>query len=244
MSGPMPRPMQWCTLDGGERCYSYHLSPAEAGRLRDTYAPATEPAPGEPRTAAGRVLLDHYAPFAREGDPPVQVRSHLTRRAKLAAAVVAIEQAAIPLTVERLAEAIRDSGMSIAFDSDAVPAVAAAVLAALGPASFLEGSAEDPRDVALAKINAIRDSIVGHQQINWSEHIYPLVAALNEAGVKGLEYPEAKANIGTLHDRIEALEGALRRVLVENDKRHPGEKNALAFAMEAARTTLDRTDAP
>ena len=35
---------------------------------------------------------------------------------------------------------------------------------------------------ALTKINAIRNSIVEHQTVNWSAHIYPLVAALNEAG--------------------------------------------------------------
>jgi hypothetical protein len=39
---------------------------------------------------------------------------------------------------------------------------------------------------ALAKINEIRNSIIGLQTINWSEHVYPLVAALNEAGVDGM----------------------------------------------------------
>lgn len=34
------------------------------------------------------------------------------------------------------------------------------------------------QDVALGKINAIRNSIVGTQNVNWSAHIYPLVAAL------------------------------------------------------------------
>jgi hypothetical protein len=54
---------------------------------------------------------------------------------------------------------------------------------------------------ALEGINKIRDSIVGAQNINWSEHIYPLVSLLNRAGFEGLPYPEAQANIGTLIER-------------------------------------------
>jgi hypothetical protein len=58
----------------------------------------------------------------------------------------------------------------------------------------------------LLKINDIRNSIIGFQMISWSEHIYPLVATLNEAGVKGLHYPEAKKNNGTLKEKIKLLE--------------------------------------
>jgi hypothetical protein len=46
---------------------------------------------------------------------------------------------------------------------------------------------------ALGKINAIRNHIVGTQTVNWSADIYPLVAALNEAGFEGLDYEEARA---------------------------------------------------
>jgi hypothetical protein len=49
---------------------------------------------------------------------------------------------------------------------------------------------------ALAKIDAIRNSIIGCQNVNWSAHIYPLVAALNEAGVIGMSYEDAKAKYG------------------------------------------------
>lgn len=60
---------------------------------------------------------------------------------------------------------------------------------------------------ALEGINKIRNSIVGLQSINWSEHIYPLVSLLNRAGLKGLDYPEAKENFGTcLEQRNEAIE--------------------------------------
>lgn len=55
--------------------------------------------------------------------------------------------------------------------------------------------------VALTKINAIRDSIVGTQGFNFSEHAYPLVAALDDAGFTGLPYPLARTNVGTLIER-------------------------------------------
>lgn len=65
---------------------------------------------------------------------------------------------------------------------------------------------------ALEGINKIRNSIVGLQSINWSEHIYPLVSLLNRAGIEGLPYPEAKANYGTcLAQRDEAV-ALLKRV--------------------------------
>jgi ribosomal protein L37E len=56
------------------------------------------------------------------------------------------------------------------------------------------------------KVNAIRNSIIGLQSMNWSEHIYPLVATLNESGFKGLDYPEAKANMGTLLEQRDKAE--------------------------------------
>lgn len=61
---------------------------------------------------------------------------------------------------------------------------------------------------ALHKINTIRNSLVGLQRFNFSEHAYPLVAALNEAGIEGLPYPEARANLGTL---LEQRDEAVRR---------------------------------
>lgn len=68
------------------------------------------------------------------------------------------------------------------------------------------GSEPISAEEALDGINRIRNSIVGAQAINWSEHIYPLVSLLNRVGQVGLAYPEAKANVGTLIDfRDEAL---------------------------------------
>lgn len=60
---------------------------------------------------------------------------------------------------------------------------------------------------ALEGINKIRNSIVGLQTINWSEHIYPLVSLLERAGIEGGGYPQNKANYGTcLAQRNEAIE--------------------------------------
>jgi|WetSurSiteA1Bulk_404760.scaffolds.fasta_scaffold28855_2 hypothetical protein len=65
---------------------------------------------------------------------------------------------------------------------------------------------------ALSKINRIRNSIVGTQTLNWSEHVYPLVAALDEAGMQGMSYPEAKKYFGSLLERITLLESLLREI--------------------------------
>lgn len=75
-------------------------------------------------------------------------------------------------------------------------------------------------EAGLRKINEIRNSIVGAQTVNFSEHIYPLVAALNESGVQGLPYPEARENVGTLIDRANSAEAglaALRDADIEYD---------------------------
>lgn len=51
---------------------------------------------------------------------------------------------------------------------------------------------------ALGLINAVRNSIIGTQTVNWSAHVYPLVAALDAAGYEGLGYDEARAEAATL----------------------------------------------
>jgi hypothetical protein len=81
-------------------------------------------------------------------------------------------------------------------------------------------------EAAMEKINNIRNSIIGTQTINWSEHIYPLVAALSEAGLQGLPYPEARKNFGTLIDRNRKLEAAANAVIKLNEDI----KNIVGFA--------------
>jgi hypothetical protein len=68
---------------------------------------------------------------------------------------------------------------------------------------------------ALRKIDAIRNSIIGFQKVNWSEHIYPLVAALEDAGYQGQEYEKSRANAGTLLEQIKAAEAEIERLKAE-----------------------------
>lgn len=79
---------------------------------------------------------------------------------------------------------------------------------------------------ALTKINEIRNSIVGVQGFNFSEHAYPLVAALNEAGFEGLPYPEAMANVGTVIERATKAEAEVERL-----------RNGLSLTNEQLRRT-------
>lgn len=73
------------------------------------------------------------------------------------------------------------------------------------------GDHEITAEEALEGINLIRNSIIGAQTFNWSEHMYPLVSLLNRAGFEGLPYPEARANIGTLIERANKSEELLKR---------------------------------
>jgi hypothetical protein len=64
---------------------------------------------------------------------------------------------------------------------------------------------------ALGSINVIRNSIIGLQTLNWSEHVYPLVAALDAAGFEGMDYPEAREFFGTMLGRCNAAEDDAER---------------------------------
>jgi hypothetical protein len=59
---------------------------------------------------------------------------------------------------------------------------------------------------ALTKINYIRNSIVAMQKVNFSEHVYPLVAALDEAGFEGMDYPQALDYFGSMLERTRTAE--------------------------------------
>ncbi len=90
---------------------------------------------------------------------------------------------------------------------------------------------------ALAKLDAIRNSIIGHQTVNWSEHVYPLVAALAEAGYEGESYDVSRAKAETLHQRIKQLEATL-----EDSVRHwdtmRTERDAALSEVKSLRTVL------
>jgi hypothetical protein len=71
--------------------------------------------------------------------------------------------------------------------------------------------------VALDRISAIRDSIISMQGFNWSEHAYPLVAALDEVGFHGAGHEIAPANLGTLIEQIKASEVEVERLRADLD---------------------------
>lgn len=79
--------------------------------------------------------------------------------------------------------------------------------------ALVEARAEVARLTTLGeKVSAIRDSIVAMQTVNWSEHIYPLVAALDEAGFAGAGYPGDRENFGTLLERATKAEAEVARL--------------------------------
>lgn len=98
---------------------------------------------------------------------------------------------------------------------------------------------------ALEGVNAIRNSIVGAQTFNWSEHMYPLVSLLNRAGYEGLPYPEAKVNVGTLLDRIAELEAAARVGCPDEGQRERAAEAIFALEMRRRRWEVSwRDDIP
>jgi hypothetical protein len=74
----------------------------------------------------------------------------------------------------------------------------------------------------LEKIHEIRNSIVGLQTVNWSEHIYPLVAALGEIGLNAEGYETSRPRFTTMLERTCAAEKkvkALQELIVEMDSK-------------------------
>lgn len=65
---------------------------------------------------------------------------------------------------------------------------------------------------ALTKINDIRNNVVGSQNMGWSSTIYPLVAALEEAGIEGAGYEQAKDQIVTWNTEIERMQAVINSV--------------------------------
>lgn len=92
----------------------------------------------------------------------------------------------------------------------------------------------DRYHAALTKIDAIRNSIIGFQNVGWSDHIYPLVAALHEAGFEGQGYKEASTEIRTMLAAERQAEAAqaeiavLREALARAQSWHQSEDKALS----------------
>ena len=152
-------------------------------------------------------------------------RHHYTARAEKAEARVAeLEQQAEadaqaeaegsnePLSAmmaeEAIAEARFDSAMRDEARLDPHLSTDATEAELRGTIATLERMIESQRS-ALTKISAIRDSIVGMQGFNWSEHAYPLVAVLGEVGFPGAGYEIARENLGTLIEQVKQAEGTV-----------------------------------
>ena len=69
---------------------------------------------------------------------------------------------------------------------------------------------------ALSKINDIRNDIVGRQSVHFSQHIYPLVAALEEAGIHGAGYEKARAAVLQFSKLLRAAQSLHRAWRREN----------------------------
>ena len=77
---------------------------------------------------------------------------------------------------------------------------------------------------ALVKIDAIRNSIIGSQTMTWTAHVYPLVKALEDAGIHGMGYEAAREH--TLYhivdtERMEWLEERGREACAGIESRSP-----------------------
>jgi hypothetical protein len=79
----------------------------------------------------------------------------------------------------------------------------------------------DELRAVLSKINGIRDSIVGSQTVNWTEHVYPLARALDDAGMKGLPYPDARVMMRTLRGRTSVAEAERDEARAEVERMRP-----------------------
>ena len=74
------------------------------------------------------------------------------------------------------------------------------------------------------RINEIRNSIVGFQTVNWSKHVYPLVAALDDAGIKGEGYEVSSEKATTILDDLKELRAELATLKEELRWRKPDEE--------------------
>jgi hypothetical protein len=99
--------------------------------------------------------------------------------------------------------------------------------------------------MALSKISDIRDSIVGQQGFNFSEHAYPLVAVLGSVGFEGKGYEISRENLGTLieqRDRAEVERDKARAahaVMAEAMHRMEGQRNEARDEVARLRKLLE-----
>lgn len=127
------------------------------------------------------------------------------------------------------AERARDEAIARAEKAEAVNAANAREAEA--ECLRLHADAERYRH-ALDRINAARNSIVQRQAIDWSSHIYPIVAALEDAGIKGDGYDVTRAKALT---EIEAIKQRIAAEAVAERDAARAEAAALRVVVDAAR---------
>lgn len=187
--------------------------------------PASVSAPEGPALDAAKLLEDFAAAwdsrYLRIEDPPKMAE----RLRALATALPGLLEAsreldALSAKVELLKQGW-DAEIAARVDDDKRLTESRSRLAAL--------------EAALKEIDDIRNSIVGTQTVNWSAHIYPLVAALERAGIHGQGFEQARTEAKTLIDRTidaekkhTALRSSYERALAELAKETEDAGNARA----------------
>lgn len=102
---------------------------------------------------------------------------------------------------------------------------------------------------ALTKINDIRNNVIGAQSMGWSSTIYPLVAALEEAGIKGEGYDQARGRI-VPHlavpwiTEIERLQAVIKSVYEWTSDAQPATEGAERCLWEINKLTCPATTPP
>lgn len=122
------------------------------------------------------------------------------------------------------------------------------VIDAIMEASKANRAEVERLNAALSKISAIRDSIVGAQRVDWSEHIYPLVAELDAAGFEGAGFEIARENLGTLIEqvgKVEAERDAYRAMLCDViASAHPNKRDHPSMSLQWDRAIAMLKDGP
>ncbi len=166
---------------------------AELERL----AKAATPGPWRRGGWSGRCLLDHVHRGASVKESPCVHTPRFNEG-----------------LTSHVATAERPGGMVVDSDYDGVLCAPddAAFIAAADPTTVLALVAELKALRAMGdKINTIRNNIVGAQGVHFSRDIYPLVAALNEAGFEAKSYEDAR-------EGVRRVNAAMLAVVTERDE--------------------------
>lgn len=133
-----------------------------------------------------RTISKFLADDERHG---VEVKALLARAEQAEAGAAAMREAA-QVVIDGLDASCEDPYVR---GEDTARDVLNAALTTDAGAAMLERVRRAER--ALEKVNEIRNDIIGRQAIGFSRHVYPLVAALEEAGVRGAGYEKARAHV-------------------------------------------------